>query len=121
MPEQPDLFAAGPLAESTARIVADTKAMQARSVPYVNHSITSKAAACEIATTTGALRLRVLEALRAAGTRGATDEELQEALDMIGSTQRPRRIELVAAGLVRDTEQKRKTRSGRLAVVWGAV
>jgi hypothetical protein len=49
---------------------------------------------------------------------GGTDEELQDALGMNPNTQRPRRIELVERGLVRDSGRTRKTKSGRRATVW---
>lgn len=66
-------------------------------------------------------RLRVLECLRAAGARGRTDEEMQEEIPMSPNTQRPRRGELVALGVVVPTTEKRRTRvGGRKAVVWVA-
>ncbi len=49
---------------------------------------------------------------------GATDEEMQLGIPMNPSTQRPRRIELVEAGLVEDSGERRKTRGGRSAIVW---
>ena len=49
---------------------------------------------------------------------GATDERIQLRLDMNPSTERPRRIELVEAGLVKDSGRKLPTQSGRMAVVW---
>lgn len=74
--------------------------------PYQRHSDTSKAAAVAIEPKAGSLRAKVLEHLRGC-ERGATDKEMQAALDMGGSTQRPRRIELVEAGLVRDSGVRR--------------
>jgi hypothetical protein len=88
--------------------------------PAQRHSATSRAAAREIGATAGTLRARVLGHLIECGRLGATDEEMQTALDMNPSTQRPRRIELVAAGLVYDTTATRATRSGRRAAVWRA-
>jgi hypothetical protein len=52
------------------------------------------------------------------GWRGATDEEIQTALDMNPSTQRPRRVELVDQGLIQDSGRTRLTRSKRAAAVW---
>ena len=75
-------------------------------------------AAMEIQPATGHDRLRVLKQLAACGDRGATDEELQLALDMNPSTQRPRRVELVEKGWVEKSEHRRPTRAGRSAVVW---
>jgi hypothetical protein len=86
--------------------------------PFVANSVTSLEAAEAIAPKAGSLRARVLEAIRFAGERGATDEELQTVLAMNPSTQRPRRIELAHAGLIREASFTRKTRSGRAATVW---
>lgn len=87
--------------------------------PFQRHSGTSIAAAAAIKPSAGTLRAKVLEHLRQCGPHGATDEEMQRALDMNPSTQRPRRIELIE-----DFEQvfwggqKRQTTSGRSANVW---
>ena len=74
--------------------------------------------------------LSALEAYPASGTQrravllfitdlgGATDEEIQLGLGMNPSTQRPRRVELVEGGWIEDSGERRKTRSGRSAVVW---
>ena len=86
--------------------------------PAQRHSDTSVAAADAIAGTTGRLRRLVLDHLKAVHPAGATDEEMQTALGMNPSTQRPRRIELVERHMVRDSGQRRKTTSGRWAVVW---
>jgi len=64
------------------------------------------------------LREKVLEFIRYMDAHGATDEEMQVALDLNPSTQRPRRRELVQAGLVEPSVRKRKTSSGRGAIVW---
>lgn len=52
---------------------------------------------------------------------GATDEELEKALGIKGSTQRPRRRELEQQGLIQDSGLRRLTSSGREAIVWVAV
>jgi len=54
-------------------------------------------------------------------THGRTDEEIQRMLKLNPSTQRPRRIELVQAGKVRDSGRTRKTKSGRAATVWEVI
>lgn len=92
-----------------------------RSPPAQSHSETSKAAAVQIAPVAGRLRQRVYEWLLSRGEIGATDEEIQEALAMGGSTARPRRVELLEQHRIRDSGQKRPTRSGRAAVVWVAI
>lgn len=86
--------------------------------PSVEHSPTSQAAADAIAPKVNRLRALVLAAIADAGELGMTDEEIQEFMGMSPNTQRPRRVELVAAGLVRDSGRKRRTHSGRQAVVW---
>jgi len=68
-----------------------------------------------------ALQKRVLQFILTCGEQGATDEEIQRALAMNPSTQRPRRVELVDKVLVRAKDERRKTRSGRSAQVWVAV
>lgn len=88
--------------------------------PAQGHSQTSVAAARAIEPSAGTLRSLVLGYVRTAGTRGATDEEIQDGLEMNPSTERPRRVELVEAGLVYDSTATRPTRSGRAAVVWCA-
>jgi predicted transcriptional regulator len=86
--------------------------------PHQRTSETSREAAERIAPAAPTLRDRVLGVLRAAGLEGLTDEEITLRLGMSPSTQRPRRIELVAAGLVRDSGRTRHTASGRRATVW---
>jgi hypothetical protein len=88
--------------------------------PSQSHSETSRTAAREIEPKAGTLRGYVLAYIRGSGETGATDAEMQLALNMNPSTQRPRRIELVTAGLVIDSQTTRQTPSGRKAVVWKA-
>jgi len=61
-------------------------------------------------------RGRVFDCLKSYPLAGATDKEMQTALGMDGSTQRPRRIELLRAGLIRDMGCKRDG-----CTVWGIV
>jgi hypothetical protein len=86
-------------------------------LPYQQHSVTSQAAAEVAASFAPSDRQRVLDWLRA-HPAGLTDEQLQRALRMNPSTERPRRIELVRASLVVDSGTTRKTRAGVKAVVW---
>ena len=79
---------------------------------------TQRLAAIEAYPATGTWRRRVLNAITAAGARGSTDEELQDLLRLNPSTQRPRRVELVEGGWIEDSGRRRRTRSGRDAVVW---
>ncbi len=88
------------------------------SLPHQRHSQTSADAASEFQRTGKALtaRQRVRAYILSRGPRGATDKEVQVALEMQGSTQRPRRVELQGAGMVVDSGQKRAR-----SVVWVAV
>ncbi len=77
---------------------------------------TSREAAVAM-TSAASLRAKVSDFIRARGWHGATDEEIQDALQMDGNTQRPRRWELAKAGLI-TTHGMRVGRSGRRALVW---
>lgn len=66
------------------------------------------------------IRESVFAFIRRNGSYGATDEEVQTALAINPSTQRPRRIELVKAGRVYDSGARRKTLANLDAVVWVA-
>jgi hypothetical protein len=89
------------------------------SPPAQAHSPTSVAAAASVeGVPASTWRQKVYEYIDSQGYLGATDEEVQEALGMNPSTQRPRRVELVRFGVVRDSGVTRKTRSNRSAVVW---
>lgn len=90
------------------------------SIPYQRHSDTSMAAAVGIEPNAMTLLRDVLLALRSWRQEGATDQEIQDALSMDPSTERPRRVELVKRGLVKDSGRTRLTRSGRKATVWVA-
>lgn len=83
--------------------------------PYQAHSRTSREAASSIQGKSARLRNQVLDELR---RNPATDEELATTLTLSGNTCRPRRVELVDLGLVEDSGERRKTASGRNAVVW---
>jgi len=86
--------------------------------PYQQHSDTSVEAAATMKDSAPTLRAKVLDFVIRVG--GATDEEVQNALDMPANTQRPRRRELQLDGKIVDSGIKRPTRSGRSAVVWYA-
>ena len=88
--------------------------------PAQRHSRTSLDAAKAVEPGAGTDRMRVLMALRDAGSRGMTDEELQDALGLAGSSERPRRCELLDAGLIWQSIETRATRSGRQATIWRA-
>ncbi len=88
-------------------------------LPYQPHSFTSRQAANAFSGKAPKARHRVFLALTA--STGMTDEELCAALNMGANTERPRRVELERAGLIRDSGRQRPTRSGVTAVVWVAV
>jgi protein tyrosine/serine phosphatase len=89
-------------------------------LPFQAQSETSRGAAERMRPTASTDRAAVL-ALLTRKLSGMTDEEIQRALKLNPSTERPRRIELVQAGKVRDSGRTRKTKSGRAATVWEAV
>jgi hypothetical protein len=80
---------------------------------------TSEEAAEKIGPHVTGLRARVYEFIKARGR--VTDEDIVVGLGMNPSTARPRRIELVAAGLIRDSGSVTLTKSRRRAVLWEAV
>lgn len=88
-------------------------------LPYQPHSETSREAAVQAEPKSHTQRHAVLRVIRSHGP--CTDEFVQEILEMNPSTQRPRRIELVEGGLVRDSGRTAKTRSGRKAVLWESI
>lgn len=81
------------------------------------HSETSKAAAESVRHEAVHAREQVLAEINRNGWHGCTDDELISRLPY-GESSRPRRIELVRAGLVVDSRAKRATAKGRLATVW---
>lgn len=87
--------------------------------PHQRHSDTSKGAAQELEEERRrTLRAQVLGFISLMGGDGATDEEMQLAMDMEGNTERPRRRELQLAGLIVDSGRRRLTTKDRKAVVW---
>ena len=89
-------------------------------LPFQTTSDTSEEAAKSIAPVASRLRELVLTFLQSCGAHGATDEEIQQGIGLAGTTQIPRRRELVLAGHVLDTGFRRPTAKGRRATVWGA-
>ena len=83
-----------------------------------SNSTTSLDAAEKIQPDAATLRAQVLRFIQSQGSHGATDEEIQSALNMQGNTERPRRRELAKAGQIVDSGKTRPTASGRSAIVW---
>ena len=92
--------------------------MNTQQLPYVRGSDTSKAAAIRALPKAWTKRAQVLEFIRSYGASGVTDEQIHKYSRMPANTARPRRVELVRAGLVKDSKQRRRTTSGDWAVVW---
>ena len=79
---------------------------------------TTRDAARRIAGIAPTLRLQVLAAIREAGLCGLTDAEGVARLGLLAQTYTPRRRELAQLGAVVDSGRRRKTPSGRAAIVW---
>lgn len=60
----------------------------------------------------------VMDAVRRAGKRGRTCDELEVELNLRHQTCSPRVYELSRRGLLVDSGEKRLTRGRRLAIVW---
>ena len=85
--------------------------------PYQSHSETSALAAESVRGKTASLREQVYRIL---SESPLTDEELIERMDISQNTIRPRRVELLHANRITEVD-RRRTRSGRLAIVWGVI
>lgn len=94
--------------------------MSRRSLPYAKGSATSQAAAEAMIDHAPNVRRRIFAFLVSRAERGATDDEIEQALDLSHQTASARRNLLVREGAVENSEAKRPTRSGRAAVVWVA-
>lgn len=79
---------------------------------------TSRAAAISNQDTKAQQQAQVYACIQAAGDQGRTDDEIQAILGLDGSSVRPRRCELWRADKIKVSGRTRKTRRGRLAVVW---
>jgi len=86
--------------------------------PQAGAPETERLAAIEVYPRTGSSRRRVLDAIRAAGDRGRTDEELSIELGLRWRSTAPRRNELLNGGWVVDSGRRRRTTSGASAAVW---
>lgn len=88
--------------------------------PYVSGSDTSEAAAEAKLPTAETDAARVLDLIRARGSHGATDDEVEATLGMLHQNASARRRGLFLQGHVVDSGARRMTRSGRKATVWVA-
>lgn len=85
--------------------------------PAQRHSPTSVAAAQSMKGKLGPLHTKIFNYLYD-HPEGATDEKMQDALQMAQNTQRPRRVELERAGRIKDSGRYDLTKSRRKATVW---
>ena len=81
---------------------------------------TSAQAAQAIEIAIGRLQRIALAAIRAAGGRGLTTNELVSVVGIHRDTMQPRTSELQERGLIRDSGARRRNVSGRNAIVWVA-
>jgi hypothetical protein len=94
-----------------------TRPALARNTVAVGRQATSRKAAANALPKSGTNRARIFHYIKAHD--GATDEELEIALNLSGNTVRPCRVSLVNDGYVQDTGRRRQVRSGNDAIVWG--
>lgn len=80
------------------------------------HTATSREAATRIAPHTITLRQMVYDLIESDGP--ICDEQIANQLELNPSTARPRRVELVKAGLIRPALSTVRTSSGRNAIAW---
>ena len=86
-----------------------------------NHPDTSYKAADAITPVAGKLQQQVYAFAVDCGDFGFTDAEMFDQFEKSENTLRPRRIELVAAGWLKDSGKRRDNIRGRSCVVWCAV
>lgn len=81
---------------------------------------TSIEAAEAIEMSVGHLQRVALRAIRAAGSRGLTTNELVAAVRIGRDSIQPRTSELREMGLIRDSGARRRNANGKSAIVWVA-
>lgn len=86
--------------------------------PHQRHSDTSRAAAASMVPKFKGLMLNLMKFFKARADIGMTDEEGQYMSQVNGNSYRPARVKLQEYGMVRDSGMRRRTRSGKEAVVW---
>jgi len=89
--------------------------LEARQLPFIMGSKTSYDAAQKFTQFAGSKRNLIWRWL--AGVGVATDKDMQEALQMDGSTQRPRRLELFRDGHIVEAGTIKQD-NGRMATLW---
>ncbi len=104
--------------QTDASNVANGKRRCLRTFPPCNGTDTSNEAARRIRPVASQQARRVFEFFVMRDVTGATDLEVQQALEMKGDTERPRRGELVKLGLIEDSGERRESEAGRLLRVY---
>lgn len=79
---------------------------------------TSKAAAAKHLPKSGSKRRRIFDMIRAAGAHGATDDEIERALELPHQSASAGRNTLAADGWITKSGRTRPTRYGNAAAVW---
>jgi predicted transcriptional regulator len=79
---------------------------------------TSVAAIIKAAPKHGSNRAKVYQYIVDRQERGATDQELQAALNMPGDTLRPTRLSLLKDELIYDSGKTRQNANGNDCIVW---
>lgn len=88
-----------------------------RTAPAVHGSDTSEAAARSVEPHLGRLCAMVVRYVRSQGARGATSDEVEEALGLRHQTASARLKQAKDLGVLVETDMRRLTRSGRKAAV----
>jgi DNA-binding transcriptional regulator LsrR (DeoR family) len=86
--------------------------------PGHRHAEMSVAAADALAPKLGRLQRMVQAAIRDADAHGLTADELAARLELDRWSIQPRTTELRRRGLIRDSGQRRRNATGKLAIVW---
>jgi hypothetical protein len=84
-------------------------------LPIPDTSIEARDSRAEYA---AAVDARILKHFQRRASYGSTDDEIEVALRLLHQTASACRRNLVKAGHIRETDGRRKTRTGRNAVVW---
>jgi len=92
--------------------------MDYRIPPFVRDSETSREAAVSMIEKAPSIRRKVWQFIHARGGHGATADEVQASMKIMGRTVTPRIIELRMRGRLKLSGGTRKTRSGRNAQVY---
>lgn len=105
---------------AAAKPKAPPKPSVDRNVARVGHAHpeTAKAAAASVLPRSGTIRRAVFGVIAKAGTRGATDDEIERELGRTHQTVSGARNTLTRDDLVRDSGLRRKTRQGHDAIAW---